>query len=253
VFVNKDDTLYGDGDRYPIERSEITEIEDAIDLVLEIKGVDRTYVPDQTDQFCVGLKPILRASIVIRDNWKGQDVHIGPHTREIVTEDEIGYTVGDVRTTQYGDPSDYHPVHLKLVELFSETVAGFRDEAYWQGYRNGSWNAGETIEWSDVAWHVFDDRFDGNTDLMLQIGNWMATEARTVCQRSKAWFPVPEWATPTGSYVNTISDVHAGTCPECGADKEDHWECVNSSNRTRVPNTYKCTACGNTKKGITTG
>lgn len=65
--------------------------------------------------------------------------------------------------------------------------------------------------------------------------------------------PLGEWGRTTGAYVATVHVDEAGVCPECGADKAEHWTCTASSNRTRVPNVYECEACGHTTRGITTG
>jgi predicted RNA-binding Zn-ribbon protein involved in translation (DUF1610 family) len=74
-----------------------------------------------------------------------------------------------------------------------------------------------------------------------------------LCNREHELFTLGEWARPTGSYVNTISDDSANQCPNCGAPKSEYWKCTRKSRRTRVPNRYKCTNCGTMKSGITTG
>lgn len=74
-----------------------------------------------------------------------------------------------------------------------------------------------------------------------------------LCNRTGDLFTLGEWGRPSGSYVATVSADQSSRCPKCGAPKDEFWECIRSSRRTRVPNKYKCQNCGKTKKGITTG
>ena len=146
-----------------------------------------------------------------------------------------------------------HPAHEQAVSVVEEVVGDIQSDPYWNGYREGVCNEGGDWSWVNLAWKSFEKNWEGNRELLADIGEWFVEEGIAVCQRSQALFPIPEWSAPTGSYVNTISAVHHGTCPYCGADKTDHWECIESPSSTRRPNVYECQSCGNTKRGITTG
>lgn len=90
-------------------------------------------------------------------------------------------------------------------------------------------------------------------ELWLSIGKFFASHGSVPSNRSGKLIPLGDWGTSTGNYVATVARDEAGKCPNCGADKSDSWECYKSSNRTRVPDKYRCTACGYKKSGITTG
>lgn len=209
----------------------------------------------QTDSYAdFEVKPSLRRMGVLRKRESDfgspsdADSAASQSSADFVTGDD-----SDVATTHIS-PSSAHPAHLKVVGEFCETIADFQEDDYWQGYKRAANKFGdEMYDWSAVAWDVFDTEWDGNKELLLDVGKWFANEGWAVCSKTKALFPAPEWSTPTGSYVSTMSDVHSGKCPECGADKDEHWECYSSSNRTRVPDKYKCEQCGARRNGITTG
>lgn len=231
--------------------------EQALDGWLSETGDDRTFVPDRTRQFCAKIDSILLACVSIRDNWRGEQLFVGPHYRYLITENGENSIVsdnGDVFTRRHGDTDEYHRTHRKLVEQVEETIDGIRDDDYWVGYKDGrSRGADQRVQWSNIAQRAIEQQFEPTEELMQEIGVWMAETGQTVCNRSRAWFPIPDWTTPTGSYVATISDVHDGTCPSCGADKDEHWECIESPASIRRPNLYQCNECGTKKRGITTG
>lgn len=209
-----------------------------------------------TNDFAVSAKSLFQATIRITDRG-GLEVEPVLRRMNVLMKRERDHVMGDdttVQTTILGNKADNAPEHLKLVEEFTTTIAGFQEDEHWVGYKRAANKFGdERYEWKDVAWDCFNFQWAGNVDLLLEAGKWMARDGMAVCSRSNAFFPIPEWTTPTGSYVATISNVYKGKCPECGADKDEHWECIKSSNRTRVPNRYKCNECGATRDGITTG
>lgn len=209
-----------------------------------------------TDDMCMSFDSILKALIRVTDRG-GLEVEPILRRMNVLRKREEDYVHGDdsdVATTILGDKQETERVHLELVEAFCETIAGFQDDEYWQGYRKGmTYSSDRRYDWTDVAWDVFNDRWEGDVNLMLKLGRWFAVEGWAVCSKSQALFPAPEWTTPTGSYVSTMSEVYSGKCPDCGADKEENWERISSSNRTRVPNKYQCQECGTKRKGITTG
>lgn len=213
-----------------------------------------------TNDFCMSAENIFKATVKVKANWKGEDLWVGPHLRQmkVLRERDSDFVTGepdDVYITSYSGKTDSLPQeHVELINEFSGTIDGFEEEDYWVGYKRAANKFGDSmVNWDELAWDCFKRRWDGNKELLLDVGKWFARDGIAVCSRTKAFFPIPEWTTPTGSYVATVSDVHEGKCPDCGADKDEHWECYSSSNRTRVPNKYKCTECGYKKSGITTG
>jgi predicted RNA-binding Zn-ribbon protein involved in translation (DUF1610 family) len=210
-----------------------------------------------TDDFCVNAESLFRATVGCTD--PSGDLNITPVLRRTnVLREKRGEFVHDapdrVYTKHVGTEWNPAGAHLDLVETVVDTVAGFRDDDFWVGYKRAANTYGdEHYQWSDVCWDCFDREWSGDTDLMLDAGRWMAREGMVVCTRSQAFIPIPEWTTPTGGYVATISDQHDGTCPECGATKDDHWECIESPASIRKPNVYRCQECGTTTRGITTG
>lgn len=204
-----------------------------------------------TNDFCMSAMDIFHALIRVTDR---SEIEVDPVLRRMgVLGDGPFGADSNVSTRIIGDVTEADIAHLKAFETFTSTIAGFQYDEYWNGYRDGAANNGGSHSWPDIAWTAFESRWDGDKDLLLEIGEWFVQNGYAVCSRSRALFPIPEWSTPTGSYVATISDVYDGTCPTCGADKDEHWECIESSNRTRVPNKYKCNECGVVEKGITTG
>jgi len=208
-----------------------------------------------TNDICMSAGPIFNALVQI-DNYAGFEVKPCLRRMGVLRKRESDFVTGDDTdvTTTHISPSSAHPAHLQVVGEFCETISGFQEDEHWKGYRRAANKFGDgRYSWTDVAWDCFNDRWDGNSELLREVGHWFGKEGWAVCSKSEALFPAPEWSTPTGSYVATISDVYSGKCPECEADKSDNWECISSSNRTRVPNKYKCQNCGATRKGITTG
>jgi len=211
-----------------------------------------------TNDYCVKAIPLFKSVVDVRTEWKGKDLWTGPKlTRYGALQKRRGDAsfIGDDKVShRILDPTDCDPVHVELVGEFATTVGDVQEDDYWRGYRNGAHSEGdEMLGWDEIAWRCFDKRWSGNEDLLLDAGKWLAREGMVPCNRTNALFPIPEWSTPTGSYVATISSLVGGGCPNCGADKDEHWECIKSSNRTRVPNKYQCQECGHTKEGITTG
>jgi len=254
--VSSDTVLHGDGPEYPVDRSEIDTIDEALQLEFDRRGLSTDYVPEPSDQYCMHLDSICRCFLKVYDANRSRnnpDVTVEPQDRNLITDPDAVYDQGSVSTHQYGDVSAYDRRLFLLIEAFGHTVGNVAESEYWQGYLDGQSNAGERIGWDEIAWTKFDREYDGDAEMLCEIGTYLAETGQVVCNRTNALFPIGEWSCPTGSYVNTISDVFDGTCPECGADKDDNWECISSSNRTRVPNKYKCTECGATRNGITTG
>ena len=107
--------------------------------------------------------------------------------------------------------------------------------------------ADKLLKYVSESWH------DDDEGLMLDIARELTEEGLMVCNRTGDVFEFGNWSAPTGSYVCTIKAEEGNRCPKCGAPKDKFWECIRSSNRTRVPNKYKCQNCGKTKEGITTG
>jgi predicted RNA-binding Zn-ribbon protein involved in translation (DUF1610 family) len=276
-MVSKEDTInvpadtYSNAlpDDYDEETVEIGLTAFSDKLYLKFPRLDRRG----TNDMCMSFGSIVKALIRVTDSGRASrsssvdkqsesnrgGLEVEPILRRMNVlrkqdEDFVHGDDDDVTTTILGNRQENEPVHLKLVEAFCTTIGGFQDDEYWQGYKRAANKFGdERYEWKDVAWDVFSEEWNGDIDLMLELGEWFAREGWAVCSRTDALFPAPEWSTPTGSYVATISAVHGGKCPNCGADKSENWECIKSSNRTRVPNKYKCQECGTTRNGITTG
>lgn len=260
AMVSKERTIKVDADTY----SDYVP-DDLVGDTIEIEVVafgDKVYLKlprwerSGTNDFCVNAMSLFQATIRVTDRG-GLEVEPVLRRMNVLLKQERDYVTGndsDVQTTILGDLSDADPAHLQLVEEFTTTISGFQEDDYWIGYKRAANKFGDDrYQWPDVAWDCFEDEWDGNTDLMLEAGEWLAREGMAVCSRSNALFPAPEWTTPTGSYVATISDVYDGTCPYCGADKDEYWECIESPASTRRGNLYRCNECGETKRGISTG
>lgn len=101
--------------------------------------------------------------------------------------------------------------------------------------------------------YVSGNWYEDDPGILRDVAEALAKENVMLCNRSRNLFTLGEWGRPTGSYVATVAADEGNRCPNCGAPKSEFWECIKSSRRTRVPNTYKCQNCGKTKKGITTG
>lgn len=210
-----------------------------------------------TNDFCMSAESIFRATVRVTNR---RDVTIKPCLREmnVLREQRDGFPITgngqDVTTRIFNDRDAVSDEHNALVTEFEQTVGGVQDSDYWKGYKSAASNfADSQYGWIDVLWDAFEHQWDGSVSLLLDAGTWFARDGVVVCSRSNALFPIPEWTTPTGSYVATISDLYDGTCPDCGADKDEHWECVKSPASTRKPNVYKCHECGKKTRGITTG
>lgn len=141
--------------------------------------------------------------------------------------DELQLRLGQILDNAIGWVEDGPGSEMSLAD-----DAGYDDKL--MKYIMNNWQDDDPGIIHDVAQELLED------DLML-------------CNRTHELFTLGEWARLTGSYVNTISDDSANSCPNCGAPKSDYWECIRSSRRTRVPDRYKCTNCGTMKSGITTG
>lgn len=148
-------------------------------------------------------------------------------------------------------------------ESFEGLMEGSTEDDYWRGFKTGH-NVGSDshTDWTDLTWRIFKKQWgacgsDWKRSILLDVAEAMARNGQTVCNRTKDWFQIPDWGTPTGSYVATVSAEEAGRCPDCGADLSETQTCTSSSNRTRVPNKYRCDpekgGCGRRYKGITTG
>lgn len=206
-----------------------------------------------TDDICINAEPLFRTLIRVTDH---RELSVDPILRKLGVLEDGPFTrsESEITTSTIMDKSATDPAHLRLVEEFTTEIAGFDESDYWNGYMDASFKySEESVSWPDLAWTCFFDRWNGNRELLLDVGVWLARNGWAVCNRSKALFPIPEWSVPTGSYVASISSVFDGQCPNCGADKNEHWECITSSHRTRVPNKYQCGECGHIKSGITTG
>jgi rubredoxin len=107
--------------------------------------------------------------------------------------------------------------------------------------------ADKLLKYAGDNWH------DEAPGVMQDVAEELARQDTMLCNRSGDLFTLGEWGRPSGSYVATVSADESRRCPRCGAPKDEFWECIRSSRRTRVPNRYKCQNCGKTKTGITTG
>lgn len=253
-FMNNDTPLYGHephNEHYPVDRSEIETREDAIELLFDIlEDFDRDEQPEKTTQYCVKYKSAFKVLVSVCLTGKDGDIKVKPYKRHI---EEHTYEDGHITMNTHISPEHADREHLKVVETFCEIVDDVTDDKYWHGYRDGRSSAGKNSSWSELMWQSFENNWDGDIDTMLELGKFFAKIGQVPCNRKNVLFDIPVWSTPTGSYVNTISSVVSNECPKCGTDKDECWECTESSNQTRVPNSYKCTECGFTKKGITTG
>lgn len=155
---------------------------------------------------------------------------------------------------KHSSASNCHPTHLKLVQEVAETIKGIEDSEYWNGYRDGSGD-----KWEDVAWQAFFEEWDGNKELLTEVGDWYADIGTVPSNRSKAHFPIPNWGTTAGgNYVATISSIESGDCPKCGESLSDTQTVTRpSGSNARKATKYKCDpdrgGCGYSYKGITTG
>lgn len=155
---------------------------------------------------------------------------------------------------KHTSPEKCQPTHLKLIETVATTISGLKESDFWQGYRKGS---GES--WEDVAWTAFFEEWDGDKELMMDVGEWYAETGTVPSNRTAAFFPIPEWGTTSGgNYVATISQFESGKCPECGESLSDTQTVTRpSGNNARKATHYKCDpekgGCGYGYKGITTG
>lgn len=119
--------------------------------------------------------------------------------------------------------------------------------------------AGSEKEWFDSTTrkekllHYVDNVWDNDDALIREVAEELVRQNVMVCNRTGDLFTLGEWGRTTGNYVATVASDETNRCPKCGAPKDEFWECIKSSRRTRVPNKYKCQNCGKTKKGITTG
>lgn len=101
--------------------------------------------------------------------------------------------------------------------------------------------------------YVSDNWRDDDPGIVRDVAEELVREDVMLCNRTGRLFTLGEWSRPTGSYVATVASDEGNRCPNCGAPKDEFWECIRSSRRTRVPNKYQCQNCGKTKTGITTG
>jgi len=107
---------------------------------------------------------------------------------------------------------------------------------------------------ADKLLHYVEDNWqDDDPGVIQDVAEDLARQDTMLCNRTGELFTLGEWGRPSGSYVATVSADESRRCPKCGAPKDEFWECIKSSRRTRVPNRYKCQNCGKTKSGITTG
>lgn len=101
--------------------------------------------------------------------------------------------------------------------------------------------------------HAKESWRDDDQGILRDVAEQLVRDDVMLCNRTGTLFTLGEWGRPTGSYVATVADDEANRCPRCGAPKDEFWNCIRSSRRTRVPNKYQCDNCGKTQTGITTG
>jgi predicted RNA-binding Zn-ribbon protein involved in translation (DUF1610 family) len=231
-------------------------------VTLEVKAFsDKLYLkfPRQDrsgmDEYCMHADSIFKALVQVTDR---AELQVSACVKKLGIVDKIesnsSYVDDDDVTTVHPVTSELDQVQLEVVEYVATTIADVQDDDYWRGYHTASQvHSDERIDWTDTAWTCFFDRLDDCAELLVDVGKWLAHNGYAVCNRSNAVFRAPEWSRPTGSYVASISNVFGGQCPNCGADKSEHWTKTSASNRSRVPDTYKCDACGHNASGITTG
>lgn len=220
-------------------------------VYLEYPRFDRTG----TNNFCVNAQSLFNALIDVQSD--ATTLKVEPVIRKLGvldTDSSLSKTKPDtVSTDVIGNKATADHEHLKVIEEFTTTIGDITEDPYWNGYKAGARTGSGSFTWSQIAWRAFDNEWDGNSKLMLEVGQWLAQKGWAVCERSNAMFPIPQWTRKSGAYVSTVSEVFDGTCPSCGANKDNHWSCISSSNSTRRANKYKCDSCGHTATGITTG
>lgn len=194
-----------------------------------------------TSQYCADAIDVFQATVNV-----DRDLNAEPALRKFAVLYDDSFVDDDEIIVH--NPNQVDEYHWFLVETVQEVLSGVKEDPYWQGYVKGA-----TSTWMEEVWTIFEEEWDGDEELMAESAYWLSREGMAVCARAKALFPIPEWSSPTGSYVNTISSLSAGVCPECEAPKSESWEVVSSSSRTRVADVYQCQQCGHKKKGITTG
>lgn len=197
---------------------------------------------------------------------KTRTVTVATPTREYPTADEMDVELHAFSDSVYIKWPDFGRVDRKIAKMIKKDVWDVETAAEAAEYCSYLTDAGvpEKRFTSDYclhkktvmqygATHELSSDAECDMEYLLDAAEYFVNRGVVPCNRTKELFEIPKWGTPTGSYVATVSAEQKDKCPNCGAPKSDNWECVRSSRRTRVPNTYKCTECGHTKKGITTG
>lgn len=120
--------------------------------------------------------------------------------------------------------------------------------------------AGADKEWWDdttradkLMKYVSSNWRDDASGILRDVTEELVEQEVMMCNRTGDLFTLGEWGYTDGAYVATVEADEANRCGNCGAPKSEFQKCIRSSRRTRVPNRYKCTNCGNTTEGITTG
>lgn len=137
---------------------------------------------------------------------------------------------------------------LRMVEILNDGVA-------WLENGDGadrSW-CDDTTRSDKLLKYVSDNWRESDPGILQDVAEALVTQDLMLCNRTGKLFTLGNWGRSTGSYVATVASDEARRCPNCGAPKDEFWECIRSSRRIRVPNKYKCQNCGKTTSGITTG
>jgi NAD-dependent dihydropyrimidine dehydrogenase PreA subunit len=222
-----------------INRKEVITMSEEIELsVFE----DMVYLKHDGKETVITLDSCIDCFVCVESRF-GEEVT--PMYKEYIDspDDNEGYHV----STKFKN-KPINEVHEKLVSLVRDALDGIKDEDYAIGYKDGSGKS-----WKEVKREFAHKRIEGNKSLMREIGEWFRDEKTALCKRNNAVYPLGEGAMPSNSYVRNVYKKVVGKCANCGADLDETKETLRSSNRTRVPNRYKCKKCDHTWKGRITG
>lgn len=166
---------------------------------------------------------------------------------------QYGYPKADISAYGYSNvvhilppkedgPTDENgkPVHTHDYALSGDTILEHSDTIQDERLRKEVEIAGTAGEYGHLP-----------EDLLKRVGEHFAHDVEAVpCNTCGKLIWVDEWA---GMYARNKCNVCNGKCSNCGADRDEHEVLISSSNRTRVPNKYKCEKCGHIREGIITG
>jgi hypothetical protein len=205
----------------------------------------------KTSQFLLKAESMFRAMVTYERSSELDSGEVKPMLRFYGSCDEQTHRNDIVYTRRYNQLDELG--HLKVVEAFASTLADHIDTPYWEGYRDGSGD-----DWSDVAFKCFSRHWNGDAELLLDVGEYLVSEGIAISERTNTAFPIPHWGTTNGgNYVCTIAAREAATCSKCGSELTETRTCTSSSNSTTKANRYKCDpekgGCGHSFNGITTG